>query len=143
MKKVWIYGLFNRLGNAVYIGQSAKPDRRFKAHCAQRFPGARLRILRTALELNASRFEAAEIRRFKRLGQAKGNKKIKQGSPHREWENNVQIKFDAPKKIVDKFISYQKEFGASLNRMLNLALKRFAERDLVKLTKELRDKHIH
>ncbi len=71
-KPVLIYGLKDKKGRFVYIGRTTDPETRSKIHRI-RFPRCRFMGLERCSLEQASALEQEVIRRFKQLGQARGN----------------------------------------------------------------------
>lgn len=78
-KPVMIYGIFDRAGVCLYVGQSVKPRRRFADHISLRFQKeeCELRVLRKCQPDKADRVEVEVMTAFRKKGQALMNRVLR------------------------------------------------------------------
>lgn len=76
----FVYGLFNKKGECLYIGQTAQPRARFEAHKCKRFRTVPciMRVLRECPDVeNGNRIEVQIMKSYRKRGQAAMNRVLK------------------------------------------------------------------
>jgi predicted GIY-YIG superfamily endonuclease len=118
-----IYGIFKN-GRCLYVGRTANPTRRAKAHKTRFGKSSELRVLEVTRTLSSARkLEAKYIKQFIKKGQARSN-------------GRCHTSAIISPSTYGKLKRFAKKNGMRLRYLFNLAVETFLEQETKKEIKE-------